>query len=160
MNHLLEIRKRNMIVVIEHFRSFLWSGERPGSRQRCACACESQSRFFFVYLFLYFCGRTGSLGIVHLLGNGKTMRRASGLSVILFTFLNMPNFGESNLPYLLEKAPPPIKRFPRLSAAYETKNIKERRPRISAAFITLTTMRRLIEALSWDLQRELVEEPN
>ena len=37
--------------------------------------------------------------------------------------------------YLLEKAPPPIKRLPRLSAAYESKNIKERRPRISAAFI-------------------------
>ena len=38
-------------------------------------------------------------------------------------------------PYLLEKAPPPIKRLPQLSTAYESKNIKERRPRISAAFI-------------------------
>ena len=46
--------------------------------------------------------------------------------------------GTSNnrlLPYLLDKAPPPIKRRPQLSAAYESENIKERHPRISAAFI-------------------------
>ena len=46
------------------------------------------------------------------------------------------------LPYLLEKAPPPIKRLPRLSAAYESKNIKEHRPRISAAFINNAALNR------------------
>ena len=44
-------------------------------------------------------------------------------------------------------APTPNKRRPRLSAAYESKNIKERRPRVLAQHSS-TTMGRLIEASS------------
>jgi len=44
-------------------------------------------------------------------------------------------FGKHNIPYSLHQASPLIKHCPRLRAACQSKNIGERRPRISIAFI-------------------------